>query len=157
MTATVSGNVKNYGNGATIELLKDGTVIDTKTVAGKTGEYTFEEVEEGTYTVKVSASKHATREYKVTVAGEDVTQDVEIWLYGDVTKDGVVNNSDVMQINRKNNNMNSVFSQAADSDYILKVANITAITGTDAFVNNSDVIQINRKINNMSSMFDRLA
>ncbi len=157
VTATVSGNVKNYGNGATIELLKDGTVIDTKTVAGKTGEYTFEEVEEGTYTVKVSASKHATREYKVTVAGEDVTQDVEIWLYGDVTKDGVVNNSDVMQINRKNNNMNSVFSQAADSDYRLKVANITAITGTDAFVNNSDVIQINRKINNMSSMFDRLA
>ena len=151
---TISGTVKSFNDGdATIELLKDGEVIDFMDTSSA---YSFEDVTEGEYTLRVSKSKHATREYEVTVAGEDVIQDVEIWLYGDVTKDGNVNNSDVIQINRSINNMNSVFSQAADLAYRLKVANVTAITGSDIVVNNADAMQINRKINNMSSVFSTL-
>ncbi len=150
----VLGNIKAFGGDVMVELLSDGEVVDTKTV---TTAYAFENVEEGTYTVRVSAPKHTAREYEITVGSEEVTQDVEIWLYGDVTKDGVVNNNDAIQINRKNNNMTSVFSQTADADYREKVANVTAITGTDTVVNNADVMQINRKINNMSSVFDRIA
>ena len=151
---TISGTVTAFSDwDTTVELLKDGEVIDFMDTSSA---YSFEDVTEGEYTLRVSKSKHATREYEVTVAGEDVIQDVEIWLYGDVTKDGNVNNSDVIQINRSINNMNSVFSQAADLAYRLKVANVTAITGSDIVVNNADAMQINRKINNMSSVFSTL-
>ncbi len=157
---TVTGSFKAFGDAlkeVTVELLNEGEVVDTKTLVGNSGTYTFEEVTEGRYTVKVSKTKHAPREYTITVEDADVTQDVEIWLYGDVTADGIVNNNDVMQINRKNANLSSVFSLTENADYRLKVANVTASTNTDAIINNTDVIQINRMNANLSSVFDRIA
>jgi len=152
---TISGTVKAFGNGnATVELLCDGEVVDSMTASGT---YSFENVEAGSYTIKVSKTKHATREYEITVGSEDVTQNVEIWLYGDVTKDGIINNNDVIQINRKNANLSSVFSQTTDSDYRIKVANVTAPVNADAIINNTDVIQINRMNANLGSVFDRIA
>jgi len=159
-TYTVAGALTKSGStaAATIELIADGETVASTTVEGKTGDYAFENVAAGSYTLKVTKSKHAAREYTVEVVDADVTQDVQVWLYGDVTADGIVNNTDVIQINRKNANQSSVFSQVnADSDYRLIVANVTAITGVDTIVNNTDVIQINRKNANQTSVFDRLA
>ena len=107
--------------------------------------------------MRASKTKHAPRDYAVTVADTNVTQDILIWLYGDVTGEGVVNNTDVMQINRYNTNNTSVFNQTANADYRFKVANVTAITGTDKVINNTDVMQINRYNTNNTSVFDRLA
>ncbi len=159
-TYTVSGTVKTFGDttkAVTIELLSGETVVDTKTVTGNSGTYAFEEVEEGTYTLRVSKTKHAIREYEVTVADADVTQDTAIWLYGDVNGDGIINATDVLQINRKVANLNSLFNQAENADYRFKVANITAVTGTDTLLNSADILQINRKIANLSSIFDKIA
>ncbi|MBQ9997651.1 MAG: carboxypeptidase regulatory-like domain-containing protein, partial [Clostridia bacterium] len=156
----VTGTVKAFGDSSanvTIELVSEDTVVATTTVAGNSGTYTFEGVEAGSYVIKVSKSRHALREYAVEVVDADVAQDLLIWLYGDVTGDGVVNNTDVMQINRYNTNNTSVFNQTANSDYRFKVANVTAITGTDKVVNNTDVMQINRYNTNNTSVFDRLA
>jgi len=156
----VSGSLTKSGStaAATIELIADGETVATTTIEGKTGTYELTDVAAGTYTLKVTKSKHAAREYTVEVVDADVAQDVQVWLYGDVTADGIVNNTDVIQINRRNANQSSVFSQVnADSDYRLIVANVTAITGTDTIVNNTDVIQINRKNANQGSVFDRLA
>ncbi len=154
----VTGNLKKSGStaDATFELIADGAVVATTTVSGKTGAYAFADVAAGTYTLKVTKSKHAAREYEVVVADADVALDVEVWLYGDVTADGMINNADVMQINRKATNQASVFDQAANQDYRLVVANVTAITGSDKLINNADVMQINRKATNQASVFDRL-
>ena len=57
-------------------------------------EYEIPDVAAGTYTMTVSKSKHVTREYTVTVGAENVTQDVEIWLLGDVNGDGTINAKD---------------------------------------------------------------
>ncbi len=157
---TVSGTVKAFGDTSkdvTIELLSGDEVVDTKTVTGNTGTYAFEEVSEGTYTIKISKSKHCVREYEITVTDADMTQDIEVWLYGDVTEDGIINSTDIMQINRKVANLSSVFNQSANADYRFKVANVTAVTGADTIINATDVLQINRKVANLSSVFDRIA
>ena len=156
----VSGSVKAYGDASkdiTVELISGGSVVATKTVTGNSGTYTFEGVEEGAYTVKVSKTKHAPREYEITVGDSNVTQNLAIWLYGDVNCDGIVNAGDTLQINRKVANLSSVFNQTADADYRLKVANITNITMNDNIINASDTLQINRKVANMSSIFDKIA
>jgi len=160
LTYMVSGSVKAFGDTTryvAIELLNNGEVVDSKNITGNSGAHSFEGVASGAYKMRVSKSKHAPREYEITVGETDVTQNVEIWLYGDLTKDGFVNNADTIQINRRNANLSSVFSQVTDSDYRFKVANVTAVAGTDTIINNADVIQINRMNANLSSVFDRIA
>jgi len=148
-------NVTSAGNsdGVTIEILQNGEVIGTNEGSA----HTFEKIKEGNYVIRLSKSKHCPKEIELSVADTDVTANAVIWLYGDVMGDGSVNNIDVLQINRMNANLASVFNQTENIDYRLKVANITAITGTDTIVNNSDVLQINRKNANLSSIFDRIA
>jgi len=156
----ITGTVKAFGDTAadmTIELINNGAVVDSTTVTGNSGTYSFESVAAGNYTIKASKSKHTPREYEIEVVDADITQDILIWLYGDVTGEGIINNTDIIQINRYNTNNTSVFNQTANADYRFKVANVTAITGTDNIVNNTDIIQINRKNANLTSVFDRLA
>ena len=161
LTYTVSGTVTAFGDESdyiTIELLTlDGTLFDTATIRGNSGKFTFENVPYGTYKARVSKPMHCTREYPV-IPHYDIPYDYfTILLYGDVTGDGVVNNTDVIQINRKIVNLSSVFDTIEDRDgHYFNVTNVTAIADTDAVINNADVIQINRKIANMSSVFDRL-
>ncbi len=157
----ISGNVVSFGDvtkDVTVELLKDGEVVCTKTVTGKNGTYTFENVAEGDFVIRVSKTKHCPREYAVSVY-DDVVTDVSIQLYGDVTGDGIINNADALQINRKNSNQLSVFDSGDESikTYRLITGNVTAITATDTVVNNADVLQINRANANLTSVFDRLA
>jgi len=156
---TISGTFKSFGSASdatTIELVSGSTVIDTKKVTGNSGSYSFAGMSAGNYKVRVSKTKHATREYDVTVSNSNVIQNVQIWLYGDVTADGIANNGDVLQINRYTANLSSVFESQDMRTYLLKLANITGIFGNDSIVNNSDVLHIRRKNANLSSAFDSI-
>ena len=88
----------------TVELLKDGEVIATTTAVtaaeGKviTGNYAFENIAAGTYTLKVSKENHVAREYTVTVEA-DLTQDTKIHLIGDIDGNGKINVGDVSKLN----------------------------------------------------------
>ncbi len=159
-TYTVSGSIRSFGvssKAVKIELLNGDKIVKTKTITGNDVTYTFDKVKEGDYTVRISKSLHASREYDVSVYGKDVTLNGEIWLYGDVNTDGYVNNIDILQIDRKVVNSSSVLNLEENKEYRYKVANVTAITGTDTAINNLDILQINRKIVNLSSVIDRTA
>ena len=68
---TITGSLLTFGDASdvTIELLLGDEVVKTVTVEATTGAgtYSIPDVEAGTYTVRVSKSKHVTREYEVTV------------------------------------------------------------------------------------------
>lgn len=164
--ASVSGSVVSYGeNGpVTIQLIEQGqsepayeTIVSGGTQSGNkfTASYSFSDVPSGTYTMKVIKSKHVTREYTITVGAEAVVKDVTIWLYGDVTGDGIVSMVDATQIDRKYNGKTSVFGSAdADTEaYRLIVANVYAADGT---INATDSAQIKRFFNGKSSIIDTM-
>lgn len=96
---TVSGAITSYldvSGEVTIGLYEGESANPayTVTVTGNTVNYSIENVEAGTYTMKVSKANHVTREYEVVVASADVVQDVKIYLEGDVTNDGAVDIGD---------------------------------------------------------------
>ena len=103
----VSGSAVSFLNGTdtvTIQLIEQGhievayeTIVFGGTQSGNkyTADYSFSQVPAGTYTMKVSKANHVTREYTVTVGTAAVTQDVEIWLLGDVNGDGKINMKDI--------------------------------------------------------------
>ena len=96
---TVSGTATSFGSdtdNVILQLIAEGfSEADYEVfVKGNTAEYSIEGVAAGTYTMKVMKNNHVTREYTVTVGAENVTQDVEIWLLGDVNGDGTINAKD---------------------------------------------------------------
>lgn len=100
---TVSGTVTSFGgetDTVTVELWKAdaASAAYQTTVTGNSAAYTIENVESGSYTMKVKKNNHVTREYAVVVASENVTQDAKICLLGDVTGDGKVNSRDLNKI-----------------------------------------------------------
>lgn len=158
----IAGNVKSFGNSTaetSIELLSGDTVIETLKISGNNGNYAFNGIVAGTYTLRISKSMHCSRDYRITLDGSDISQNVEIWLYGDVNGDGTVNHVDVLQINRNIASQSSVFDTGTDelNAYRFKVGNVTAINGSDTVLNHVDVLQINRKIANLTSIFDSLS
>ena len=98
--ASISGAVVTGTDGTvTIELLSDGEVIAFCDATGLNGIYTLEGIAEGTYTLRISQLNHVTREYTITVGGEDLTQDVKIHLIGDIDGNGKINVGDVAKLN----------------------------------------------------------
>ena len=97
----VSGKLTSYNpnNPATVELLQNGAVKYTATIAKTTASYSIAGVLPGTYTMKVMKQNHVTREYTVTVGSSNVVQDVKIHLKGDITGDGKVNTFDIVKMN----------------------------------------------------------
>ncbi|MBQ4284472.1 MAG: hypothetical protein IJB96_11175, partial [Lachnospira sp.] len=102
---TVSGTITSFESDTddiTIELFAEGseTADYTVTVKGNTAEYVIEDVEFGTYTMKVSKKGHATKECSVVADGDDVALDVTLWLYGDGNHDGLVDVKDAVLIKK---------------------------------------------------------
>ena len=98
-SGTLSGTVKSYNSTTdpvTVQLFQSGSsaAAYNTSVKGNSASYTISGITPGTYTMKVSKKNHVTREYTVTVGAENVTQDVEIWLLGDVNGDGTINAKD---------------------------------------------------------------
>jgi hypothetical protein len=56
--------------------------------------YSFNGVEAGTYTMKVSKANHVTREYTVVVGNSSLPLDAKIHLKGDINGDGEITSKD---------------------------------------------------------------
>ena len=157
---TVSGTATRFNSDTddmSIQLIKSGeseSAYETIVKGDATG-YSIAGVLPGTYTMKVMKQNHVTREYTVTVGSSNVVQDVEIWLLGDVTGDGVVDISDATQIKRKYNGKTSIFGSAdAETEtYRLIVANVYS---SDDSIDITDAAQIKRYYNGKSSIFDSI-
>ena len=71
----------------------DGEVIAEATATD--GKYTVSDLEDGEYTIIVTAENCVPRSYDVTVADGDATLDAEIHLKGDINGDGEITTADV--------------------------------------------------------------
>ena len=94
--STLSGSVTSFlpakNNAVTVELLQNNAVIDTFTEVNAAS-YSFANVADGNYVVRVSKADHVTRDYEVTVSG-DTTQNVKIHPKGDISGDGRITSKD---------------------------------------------------------------
>lgn len=108
-SAAVRGTVKSYGSASeavTVTLTKQdetGTAF-TDTLTGASGSapysqtYSFATVPAGTYTLKVEKKGHAPFTKKITVGDSNVTEDVTVYLIGDVNGDGKIDATDMQRI-----------------------------------------------------------
>ncbi len=102
-------------------------------LTGTKGDFVVENVEPGTYTMRVTKNNHVTREYEIVVADEDVVQNVKIHLIGDINGDGKVNTVDVARANAQARGVSALV------DYEFACVDINA----DGRVNTVDVAQMN--------------
>ena len=102
---SVSGTIKSYGSASevvTVTLLQGTSIIGSpQMLTGVSGSvpydqaYSFATVPAGTYTLKVEKKGHAPFTKEITVGDSNVTEDVTMYLCGDVTMDGEVDVDDV--------------------------------------------------------------
>ncbi len=107
---SVSGTVKSYGSDSenvTVTLTPSGGGTPfTDTVTGASGSapysqnYSFAAVPAGEYTLKVEKKGHAPFTKEITVGDSNVTEDVTVYLIGDVDGNGKVEQKDSMILSR---------------------------------------------------------
>ena len=110
----VSGTIKSYGSASeavTVTLLQGTSVIGSPQVlTGVSGtapysqSYTFPNVPAGNYTLKVEKKGHAPFTKGITVGSSSVTENVTVYLIGDVNKDGGVDVADMQRLYNHLNN-----------------------------------------------------
>ena len=97
-TQTISGNIKVFDKekDIKIEVLEKDTnkVINEITLNGDATSYSINGIPQGNYILKVTQN-NVTREYDVIVENQEVKQNIEIYLKGDINQDGIVNAVDV--------------------------------------------------------------
>lgn len=127
----VSGMVTSYGDAeqtVTVSLLNGDGIVDKRTGTGRSVEYSFESVAEGTYTLLVEKSGHAPYTKEITVEADAVTENVTLRLYGDANASGTVNATDAVQVLRTGSKM---------TGYALTVADVNGsktVNSTDAML-----------------------
>ena len=132
---TVSGTVKSYGGeteNVTVTLTKQGetTPAFIDTLTGNSAAYKFENVPAGTYTLKVEKKGHAAWDEMVTVTDSDITnKNIAVYLFGDVSKDGKVNTTDINLIRL------SILGRKTFDSYESKLANVNK----DTTINTTDI------------------
>ena len=134
---TVSGTVTSCGSDTDdviIQLIEQGQseAAYEAVVSGNSANYSIGDVAQGTYTMKVIKKKHATREYTISVGGENLIQNAEICLLGDVNMDGNISVSDSTEVQM------SAAKLVTLDDYQLKLAD----ANRDGNVTIYDVTQI---------------
>ena len=145
---TVSGTVTSYGSDSddvTVQLTESGASEPAyeAVVKGNSAGYSIEGVASGTYTMKVMKKNHVAREYTVTVGSSNVTQDVEIWLLGDVTGDGKINMKDINMLYNHFNKVNLL------TDYAFLCGDVTA----DGKINIKDVNKVVNHFNKVETLW----
>jgi len=101
---TFSGSITSFGtSGANLNLKLIPTGSQEPIYEAETGnnnyDFSFSNVDAGSYIVRVSKENHVTRDYEVTVGEDPVNLDVKLHLVGDINGDGRVNISDVGMAN----------------------------------------------------------
>lgn len=131
-TFCLSGNVLSSGAAdqvLTLTLNGDQTLG----VSGCNVPYSFSGLEPDSYTLTASKDGHCPRSYDVTVTDSDVTLDIKLCLYGDVSGEGKRNMGDVAKIFayiRKGTSLSD--------DYALACADVTK----DDRINMGDVAKV---------------
>ncbi len=98
---TLAGLVQSPGNETspvTVELCLDGSPVMSVTVSGKDPRYTFENVQPGEYTLRMTRDGYITSETAVSVGYGSLEVDARIYRKGDVNGDAKVNNKDVLTL-----------------------------------------------------------
>lgn len=130
---TVSGTVKSYGGeteNVTVTLTPENGTPMTTVVTGNSAAYKFENVPAGTYTLKVMKKGHAPWDEMVTVTDSDITsKNITVYLFGDVSKDGKVNTTDINLIRL------SILGRKTFDSYESKLANVNK----DTTINTTDI------------------
>ena len=130
---TVSGTVKSYGGeteNVTVTLTPENGTPMTTVVTGNSAAYKFENVSAGTYTLKVEKKGHAAWDEMVTVTDSDITnKNIAVYLFGDVSKDGKVNTTDINLIRL------SILGRKTFDSYESKIANVNK----DTTINTTDI------------------
>ena len=105
---SVSGTITSYGSASeavTVTLLQGMSVIGSPQVlTGASGSapysqtYSFDTVPAGTYTLKVEKKGHAPFTKEIIVGDSNVTENVTVYLIGDVNGDGKIDANDMQRI-----------------------------------------------------------
>ena len=127
---TVSGTVTSFHSDSDeviIQLIAEGmSEADYEvTVKDESPVYSIPDVAPGTYTMKVIKKNHVTRTYTVVVEGENVVQDVSIYLLGDVNMDGEINVTDINFIRLY------ILGRRSFTDYEMQLADADHSTSID--------------------------
>jgi len=123
----------------TVTLKKDGTTVASENTTqhapvsnASQEDYSFDAVQEGTYTLTVEKPHFAPVTVTVTVTGTDLSAaTVNLYMWGDVNEDGKVNSTDAIWIRQ-----NSAGSRTFDDDY----QNTLGDLNKDGKVNSTDAI-----------------
>ena len=150
-SAKLSGTVTSNGEATdpvTVELLNsESVVVATQELVDGDDTYEFT-VDQGEYVVRVSKTKHCTREYAVSMASmEDTVQDVKILLIGDMTQDGKVNGLDVLKLSRHVAKISIIETEG--NEYLLENADVT----NDGKINGLDVLKLSRHVAKIALMY----
>ena len=121
----VRGTITSYGDAnetVTVTLLQGTSIIGSpQMLTGVSGSapydqaYSFDTVPAGTYTLKVEKKGHAPFTKEITVGDSNVTENVTIYLIGDVNRDGKIDANDMQRIYAHISGEN-VFSDLAQGD-----------------------------------------
>lgn len=138
---SVSGTIKSYGSASeavTVTLLQGTSEVATKTLTGASGSvpysqnYSFPAVPAGDYTLKVEKKGHAPWTESITVDSAAIAKDVTVYLWGDVNRDGKVNNTDALWVRQS----------SAGGRVLDAYQKILADLNRDGKVNNTDALWI---------------
>ena len=114
----VSGTITSYGDAnetVTVTLTPATGTPLVFTDIGNSATYSFDTVPAGTYTLKVEKKGHAPFTKEITVGDSIVTEDVTVYLIGDVNRDGKIDATDMQRIYAHISGENT-FSNPAQGD-----------------------------------------
>lgn len=152
---TVSGTVNSYGGeteNVTVTLTPENGTPMTTVVTGNSAAYKFENVSAGTYTLKMMKKGHAPFTKEITVGDSNVTEDVTVYLWGDVNRDGKVTAADAQEIQRNAAKLSSAYDTEPNKSYWILRADVNR----DGKVTAADAQEIQRNAAKLSSAIDSL-
>lgn len=133
---TISGTITSFGDeDVPVQLqLFDTSLKEVRSTTTNDGTYRMAVSKNTSYTLVISKENHVSQSYIITVDSESVTQNATLWLYGDLNKDGVVNNQDV------------TLFQEYFAGYTRKIPNDLADINEDGMVTRRDAMILARHV-----------
>jgi len=161
-TPVISGTItlpSSDKGSVNLELL-DNSGKSVKSTTSSNGKFSFTDIPNGNYTLRVSKSQYVTRDYKITIGSSPLSLAIKIHKYGDVNGDGVAGAHDATQILKYDVGVDSIFtSKDIDADtrsYLLIVGCIYRIINNNAVLSPADATQILRHEVGMTSLYDKI-